>query len=101
MSSPDSPQVPAQDARNESTARDRNTDEVAPLKQIKPNLEVDESKRRSPSASSGGHDDSQPLKDTTNAATRPIENQTKDEGRRVSGAYKNSNELENGSKRGG
>ncbi|KAK5707348.1 hypothetical protein LTS12_028189, partial [Elasticomyces elasticus] len=98
MSSPDSPQVPVQDARNESSARDRNADEVAPLKQIKPNLEVEESKRQSPSS---GHDNSQPLKDTTNAATRPIENQTKNEGRRVSGAYKNSNELEKGLKRGG
>lgn len=98
MSSPDSPQVPVQDAWNKSTARDRNADEVTPLKQIQPNLEVEESKRQSPSS---GHDDSKPLKDTTNAATGPIENQPKNDGRRVSGAYKNSNELENGLKRGG
>lgn len=75
-----------QDSRNGSTARERNTDEVAPLKPIRSNLEAEESR---------------PLTNVTNAATRPIESQGKNDGRRVSGAYKNSNQLEKGQKRGG
>lgn len=98
MSSPDSLQVPVQDARNESSARQRNADDVAPLKQIRPNVEAKENQRQS---SSGGQDDSQPLKNATNAALRSIESRAKDGGRGVSGAYKNSNELERGLKRGG
>lgn len=86
MSPSNSAQVSAQDSRNGSTARERNADEVAPLKPIRPNLEADENRL---------------LRKTTNAATRSNESQTKDDGRRVSGAYKNSNELDKGLKRGG
>ena len=109
MSSQNVSQAPIQGARNELTAPDNNINGVeiskqnAPLKQIKPNSEIQESRQQSLGR---GRDGSHPVKSITPGS---IEERDKAEepslrGSKTSDAYKNSSDVRPGKlgwKRGG